>query len=64
MRLSLVNPIRLFRKQMAPPSDFEKKMTELIQKSEEARQELSRESFNSDTLKTLCMPNFRPQPVG
>ena len=61
MRLSLLNPIRIFRKKMTPPSDFEKNMAVLIQKSEEAMQELSKESFNSDTLKTLCMPDFKPQ---
>ena len=61
MRLYFFNPIRIFRKQITPPSDFEKNMAELMQKSEEAMQELTRENFNSETIKTLCLPDFKPQ---
>ena len=61
MCLSFFNPVRLFRKKITPPSSFEIKMAELMQKSEEARQEIARESFNSETLKTLCSPGFRTQ---
>lgn len=42
-------------------AQFEKEMDALVQKSQEAVKEISREQFNSETLKALFMPEFKPK---
>jgi len=62
MKLSFFNSIiKIFKRQPPVPSLFEQHMADLIKKSNEAIQELTSESFNSETLKTLCRPDFMPQ---
>lgn len=40
-------------------TQFEKEIKTLMQKSDEALQEIRNENFNSETLKTLLSPNFK-----
>ena len=63
MRISFLKSLFTKRPPKLSPYEiqFKKDMTELVQKSQEALQELSRESFNSETLRTLFMPEFKPK---
>ena len=63
MRISLFLN-RLFTGHSVKKSKFEKEIPKLMRKSEEAMQELSNEGLNSETLKAIFMPNFKPKNPG
>lgn len=64
MQVPLINKLLTNTDKQVCKSIFEKEISKLMQQSEDAMRELSNESLNSETLKAIFMPNFRPQKPG